>query len=318
MVGGVFLGTLVVVPYLYGVVSGKTEAAAMRLASDWSKVAEKAAGMALVVSFVVVLLIVKRSALGGVPRTAANSALAVAAVAVTTALMYVFCFPPLGNEYKFMALSGLALGILAGGGMRDVFRRHWPIAGLLHVLLLIPVSDLFVSHVRADWEVSDPFREEGIYLHHADPAEDALYTWISTQTDPAAVFVDSRLTIPVFGRRQLYVGLPDRLDRPRGKEVRDGWGMLPRVILRWVSGFSPADIAARQKTAAALCTGTPGAVSDDVLFQLTTDTGTVDVYVVARDRETNHRRSGDKRFQPVFQHHGTTVYRIARPPGRQP
>ena len=39
-----------------------------------------------------------------------------------------------------------------------------------------------------------------------------MYDWIVRETKPSAVFIDTQLTVPVFARRQLFVGLDIRRD----------------------------------------------------------------------------------------------------------
>ncbi len=305
-------GVVVVLPYLWAVSSGRSEAGQMHLALEPGRVLTRGCGLLLVASVMIALLLVKHRSLRVLSPERSNAVLVLLATAATTGLMYILCSAPLGTEYKFLMLSCLSLGILGGPCLRDLWQTRRVASVLLHACLLLPLSSLLISAATADWRLSDPYRQEGAYLRHADPEQDALYSWISRSTDRDAVFVDSQLTIPIFSPRQLYVGLDLRQRGYGPTQPRDGWGMSPRLLLIQSHGYPAEMIDTRMRVAAALCSGRVSRISSAVFSELARTTAGAEVYVVARNPIADGVLAKDRRFRKEFDGGSVSVYRVLK------
>jgi len=297
---------LLVAPYILGLVAAKTDAARLHV-SNPSYIMAKVEQLLFLLGPLAVVALVERKAILAAwrARPAAGGALLVAA-AVPIAL-YLGVTVPLTNEYKFLTLAVLSLGILAAPALGALLRRHAAVGFLVLTAFLTPLGSILVFKTWEEWRVSDPFVEDGRTIRNADPDAETIYAWIRNTSPLDAVFVDSYRTVPVFGQRALYVALDLRRREPL---THDGWGFPAEWILKLNYGYSPAEIDRRSALATDLCCGSGALPADGRLEAFRHDVGDRPVFVIARQPANRARLDGDQRFLRVVESRDAAVYRV--------
>lgn len=300
--------TIVMLPYLHQIISGKSKEAAITLALlNMEHFVLTSLTYFMVILAISLVLAWKHKTLLKILRAKTSSVLILISIIITTALMWIFLISPTGIEYKYLILSCFSLGILSSICFRDLYFNNRFICFVIITSFLLPMSSLILKRLD-QLPITDEYIEQGTYLLHKDKNENNLYSYISSQTSPNSIFIDSQLTIPVFGRRQLYVGLDTRksnFDRP----MHNGWGKAAKGLLR-EQGYPPKMIEARRKIANLIYSDANNKVSENVVKELTRIKNTDDVYVVARDAVTDNKLVKDDRFSKVFKSDETTVYKL--------
>ena len=341
-------GTLVVLPYLYQISSGKTEAT-LGLTPDFPFLLFKCVRYFLTILPISVVLFWKRKVLLHLLHAKQTATLILIVTTATTALMFIFfsILPAPNNDYKYLALSCLSLGIIASVSIEALYLKNKIICFFLMLSFMVPFNSpsrgntVRLTKLRVEkskesreikaavgeenkaypnsivskekvpntsWKYSDPYVERGRYLYHGEQNEDALYRWISSQTESKAIFLDTHLTIPVFGRRQLYVGLDIR-QKSLDKDVKNGWVKSVDAIWR-TQAYSPKIIDTRQRVAREIYSKTSTQISKEVLLELNRASENGDVYIVARDENTNNKLANNTAFKKVFEVDGAAVYQV--------
>jgi hypothetical protein len=296
-----------VAPYILGLTAPKADAARLHLSNPSYMIAKMNQLLFLLVPLAVVTLVERKAVLAAWrARPAAGRALLVAAIVPIS--LYLGVTAPLSNEYKFMTLAVLSLGILAAPALGALLRRRTAVGFLVLAAFLTPLGSILVFKTTwEEWRVSDPFVEDGRTIRHADPDAEAIYAWIREASPPDAVFVDSYRTVPVFGQRALYVALDLRRRQPL---VQDGWGFPADWILKLNYGHPPADVDRRSALARDLCCGSGALPADDRLDAFKIDVGARPVFVVARQQGNRARLESDRRFLRVVASRDAAVYRL--------
>jgi hypothetical protein len=159
--------------------------------------------------------------------------------AAATAVAYVSIHLNLDNEYKFLLLSTVTLGIPGGIAFAGMTERlpGWRAAIVFVLLGLFMFPSLRFVALKLVQErsggPSQAFFEEGRSLRSKDPEADQFYQWIKTNTDPRSAFIDTELAIPVLAQRALLIGTG-----LREPGQRKGFGPVD-MILRQQSGYPP-------------------------------------------------------------------------------
>jgi hypothetical protein len=303
---------LIVSPYIYQIGLGKGKAAEITLGTPL-EVLQKAITYLLTILPISVVVFWKRKEFLKILQNQRSSMLILIAMSITTGLIYIIVRAPVDIEYKYLILSCICLAIASSICFREVYLRNQIISFLLISSFLLPMSDFMLSYIRTQ-RVTDNFLEKGAYLHHSDPKQDALYSWISSQTKVNDIFIDSYLTIPVFARRQLYVGLDTRTQKEDSvsKGYLNGWTMTAELILKDVNGYPPEKIYARQKVASSIYSDSSTAIGKETLSALNQISRTNDVYIVARDAVANNKLLKDANFGKVFNSGEIAVYKLLK------
>ncbi len=153
--------------------------------------------------------------------------------------LYICVHLPSNNEYKFLQIAGVTLGILGGGAFYFQTVRHAKWACFLFVLFIVPSVTNFVRIITV-MQTCGPFStpvekreflENRTVLASSDPEKNELYGWILRHTPPEAVFVDSTLDLPVYCQRPLFVGLD-----PDEHTTRKGYSMTVKAIA-YLNGY---------------------------------------------------------------------------------
>jgi hypothetical protein len=168
-------------------------------------------------------------------------------VVTATAAAYLAIHLPLDNEYKFLLLSTVTLGILGGVAFAELAKRlrgyKTIVVFVLLALFLFP-SFRFVKLKLVQERAGQPskaFVEKGRSLRSTDPEADQFYQWIKANTGRKSAFVDQELDIPVLAERPLFLGLGKR---EPGQQK--GFGPVD-MILRLQSGY-PASLLDMRRT----------------------------------------------------------------------
>ncbi len=139
--------------------------------------------------------------------------LIILAVIVTNLFLYILICLSWENEYKFFMFSTLGLGIIGGVAFSAMSKRcnNFAMFILLFLFLSSTYFDMRMKIARLK-DVVNTCVEKGKNVYHRDKEEDKLYQWITNNTSLDSIFVDSELTIPVFAKRQLFIGMGEERD----------------------------------------------------------------------------------------------------------
>ncbi|MFZ1947611.1 MAG: hypothetical protein WAW06_08695, partial [bacterium] len=172
----------------------------------------------------------------------------IGAVAASTGAAYIALHLNMDNEYKFLLLSSVALGIPGGIAFAAMAER---LAGRRRIVVFILVGFFlfptfrFVSlklvQERAGRH-SQAFVEKGRSLRSTDSEADQLYRWIAANTDKRSAVVDTELEAPVLAERPLFIAASGR-----DPGQRKGFGPVD-MILRLQSGY-PDDLLRLRRAA---------------------------------------------------------------------
>ena len=216
---------------------------------------------------------------------------------------------PLWSQHNFLLLAVLASGIVGGTALRALRLRAWPAALAVLSILLIPFS-LDCIHKARDWnDAPRDYLESGIVFEHLDPNQRSLHSWMRTNTDRRAVFVDTDLALPVFGQRALFVALP-RQEEMKGLTTTgvDGYTLDPRVFLKIVDGYPETAVDRRMSIAKRLLAGEAPTRAD--LAEVAASGP--HAYLVLRLDSLDAARSQPLPFRVVFQNPAATVLELPR------
>ena len=158
-------------------------------------------------------------------------------VVVSTAGAYLAIHLNMDNEYKFLLLSTVTLGILGGvafGQLAQRFRGLRAIAVFILLALFLFPTFRFVKLKLVQERAGRPsqaFVEEGRSIRSTDGEADQFYQWIKVNTDRRSAFIDRELEIPTLAERALFIGIGSR-----EPGQRKGFGPVD-MILRLQSGY---------------------------------------------------------------------------------
>ncbi|MFH1312127.1 MAG: hypothetical protein ABIJ00_02770 [Candidatus Eisenbacteria bacterium] len=292
------IGLAVLRPYLTSVGAGTLSSLAIL---NWTYVGKNSIKYLLVA---VPMLVIVLANLGTIRDRFQRPALfVVAAATLATMGSYVLTHLPFDNEYKFLLLSTVTLGILGGavlGSLRGSYGKC--MAFVLIGLLLIPSFRIVRLRVSRGHDVASTYVERGVNIHTTNEEENELYTWIRENTATNSVFIDRELEIPVLARRQLLVGVGGSR-RPGQK----GFGGI-NIILQFQSGYDTEMLNTRRRIVDRIYSESDRLTETewDELRSLTSD-----IYVVARTPEQSGIQS-QAGFKRVFasSDDSVTVYKL--------
>ncbi|HET7585057.1 MAG TPA: hypothetical protein VFK13_09120 [Gemmatimonadaceae bacterium] len=304
------VGAALTAPYIYVLTAGKSPGAAVHLVPPMWLLRQHVENLVLFLAVPALLALGARRALVAAWRRQPHLATVLALGAAITMFMYTMMEIPSRSEYKMLGMSVIVLSVPVTMALYDLYQRHRAIAVGVLVLVLVPVADTFGRAWVHD-PVSDPVVSDGRWLRHTDPAQDSLYTWISGSTPVDALFVDSYLTIPVLGRRQLLVGLDVRRESGGLAHVmHDGWLITAHQFLQSTTGVPAGKFTALRSAALALESATPdSAVSERTFAVVERYRMGRPVYVVARTDAVRARLDSVPVLRPAYRGSAATVYR---------
>ena len=304
----VLIGILATLPYLLSIGAGRDPAAALRIESDWESVLGDVGRYAITALAIVALTIWQRDRFTRFVREQGVGVLLIAAAAATTAALYVVAYYPQHAEYKLLTLSSICLGILVSPVLASIHDRHRAASFVIVAALFLPLgADVLLKVHPKWWNITDPYVERGTAIEDADPAERAVGRWIRAHTSPEDAFLDSRMTIPVFAERPLFLGTDLRRAKIRGWRP-NGWLADPRRILHELEGLPRSLIDSRGDLVKSLLVD--GHTPSDAALASAQTRLEGDLYVIAREPPVSERLAGDPRFEIVFTNSAASVYRL--------
>ena len=239
------ISCLVLVPYLRSISGGV--AGAVDLFSPRYMMENTIRYLAVTVPLLVVIYLARKAL-----RTWLDRAPAVIlwSVIAANAAGYIFVHHPPDNEYKFLMLSVLCLGIVGGAAFAFALRRlnRVVVIGVLIVFALPGVMYVDRKSVGSGDLGFEP-SAGGVDLDATDPEARELYAYIRENTPASGVFIDTELELPVLARRKLYV--PWRNES--GRRVK-GYGQI-ELILGLQSGYGTSLLSARREAAERIYSG---------------------------------------------------------------
>ncbi|WP_156820266.1 hypothetical protein [Synechococcus sp. PCC 7336] len=306
------ISILIVLPYIYQIGSSK-QTSALFLEPDIKFFAIKCIRYALTLLPIAIVAALNRKALWDVIKTDSEPLSIVAIAAVTSGIMYLFSsLGSTGAEYKYFIVSCFTFGSIAGIPLAQLYRNHRILATIAIALFLVPISQDWIGKLDArNWQVREPYMLQGSVLQHGDPMQEELFAWIRERTERDALFIDSELTIPTFGQRQLYVALNSGWQPYQIDKMRDGWSSPPSLLI-FQEGHPKAVVNRRKQIAEALLAG-ENLVENyrEVLNSLDrTHQSNRTVYLVSRQESTLRNTNQYSIYEEVFSNPRATIYRL--------
>ena len=210
----------------------------------------------------------------------------------TTSCIYILIHLPWDNEYKFLMLSVLNLGIIGGiaFGTMSRWRNNFAVFILLFLFLNPSYYDTQAKIARLK-NIPNICIEKGRYVYHIDKEENELHRWIRKNTSPDSIFVDSELTIPVFAHRDLFIGIGSE----ENGEKNLGYSVPIKDILL-ACGYDYNLIEKRRRIVKGIYDTTQKSLDKETedFFSLNKD-----IYIVVRKRAIESKFNQD-RFDRVF------------------
>ncbi len=191
---------------------------------------------------------------------------------------------PENNEYKFLVLATVPVGVIGGVALPAFREKLGKWATFILLLLFLTPSYLWVK-MRAGryrW-IEDRYGEKEGQIYSRDGEEDEIRRWIGENTDRDGIIIDSTSTMPVLTGRRLFY--PSRLGS-------SGPGFAVSGIL-FATGHSPELLRKREAIVQRIYNPEKELTGDDRSY-LRSLNGPV--YLIVRSGEA---RGGDG-FQPVF------------------
>jgi hypothetical protein len=301
------LGTLLfcgiaVIPYYLALAAGRAESV-LKIASLPDLVRPVSVLFVTLLPMILLLIWARKAVLDRLRDRSEATKLLGMSVAINL-LLFLFVSAPLWTQYKFYLLAVYGLGIVGGLAFHVLHGRSRAAAWLAFSLFLLSFG-LDCAHKAKSWQrVPEPFRESGMMLEHADPAENELYQWIRSKTRANAVFVDSKLVVPIFGQRALFVGLGGELNLK--DYTIDGYALDPKTLLLIVDGYAPALVAERQRIATKLLAGESVSAEERAAVRATGD----QAFLIARTSLLNDSLSSAGSFRIAFRNAAATVWEL--------
>ena len=208
-----------------------------------------------------------------------------------------------GAEYKLRTLAVLCLGVLAAPALTRLWGSRKLLCGGVVAVLLFPLAREVCLKATMSAPVPDPYTEAGFVLRHADLDQDEMYRWIAEETSTDSIFVDPKATIPVFGRRAMFVA-------GEIEPGMNGWRRTPEHFLQLVNGHPAERIAERYAIVKAIYGEDGGLSPDEIRLALGRVEGDRPVFVVARDAATGATLGGRSYLRRVAAGDGWSIFEV--------
>lgn len=160
---------------------------------------------------------------------------------------YIFIHMPWTNEYKFLTLSMVTLGIPAGLSL-TVVKQRWngTIVFILLLFFIYPAFNNIDAKLKHLSYLPILYSEKGRYIHPNNLEENELYEWIREKTSSDDVFVDTELMLPVFAQRKLFIAIDKHVSgHPAGYP---GYSFVLTTFFRLICAYEMDLIINRTRT----------------------------------------------------------------------
>jgi len=168
---------------------------------------------------------------------------ALGAIWIASAAVYLMARQPLGTEYKYLMMSALCFGIVGGVAIAAIRKRVglWAYVVVIAIAMFNPVYEITK---KLNWRANDRvvYVENGKDVHSSSGEEEELYRWIRESTPLESAFIDTQKRIPVFGQRSMYAAFD-----------KGGLDIVDVYEFFWVP--DRAELGRRQKLATKIAAG---------------------------------------------------------------
>lgn len=163
-----------------------------------------------------------------------QSAISLVSLLAGTILSFICVRFPSSNDYKFAIQSVAVLGIFGGiflSFMCVKRKRIWVVIAML--ILIRPIFSYVDSLTTRPWP-SVPVETDTRFVATGEKAE--LYEWILNNTSRDDQFIDTKLNVPCFGQRQLFVAIDEYHDNQI--VIMPGYSLPIYLLFTDTSGYS--------------------------------------------------------------------------------
>ncbi len=244
-------GSVVLLLYLLPITHGKFPAGKLVPNLSWPHWKRKIGVLLLTCAPIWLLLCLYRRRLWDILKEHRPATVGLVLSVAVSYLLFLAVNTPFASEYKFLSQGMYLTGIL-GGWCFSFLRRRRPLLSFALVALFLVPMGMDVAMKSTNWLNAGVYprgySERGLDILSKNPVEEAFYTWVQKKTDTDAVFLDASLDMTIYGRRELYVGVPTIAPFA-------GFGMTSQEMLGEDNGYNPALIQQRMKTLDAVLDG---------------------------------------------------------------
>lgn len=298
----VLLGSLALLsPHLVSIHSGWSRIAQL---FNWTALLKKTAAFALVSAPVLILIGINPGFIKN--RLARGPLITVIAVAGANLGCYLLVHAPRDNEYIFLILLSVTLGIIGGAAWYAFQEKFGRWATFFLLLLFLTPFYLWIQRKSGLYRgISLRYAEEGGYLHSNDREEEELCRWIKGNLPADAMIIDSDPGTALLTGRQLFY--PVRMGRS-GKPFRSlGPGFpVPDILMN--TGHNPNLLRKRRVITEKIFRDGRRLSDDDWKYLHTIN---IPLFLVVRSEKTE-TKFADNSARPIFStsHDRFRVYQI--------
>jgi hypothetical protein len=308
--GVVLLASLLALPYLLQIQTGRSTATSLGLTVSGFQGVRKVVTVAATLLMIATVSWTQRGELRRLALAVPERVLVLCVSTVVNLALYVTTHLPTHTEYKFLLVASISAGLLAGPALAALQRRRPALGFAVLWLVLLPAATHGVELYRTPFGRPGLLVVDGPLLRETHPIRNALNDWIREETPADAVFVDSELAIPVFAHRSLFA----LLDRPLlplpGGDTLHGWSLPPSLFVHGSFGHPEEVIRRRYEITLRLLSPRARAADTEDLADLRRQSGTDHVYLVVRDPRHQKTPPPGSPFEPVFEAGEIRVYRL--------
>ncbi len=299
--------SLLLLPWLLAIGAGKSGAGSFR-PIDLEAIPEKLAILLLLLVIPASIAWLNRQAIGEFYTNRRPLLMFLFLAVAALLLSYLLVSMPASTGYKILMFSEMCMGLLLAAPLRALFYKHYLLALPVLVCFALPISAKIAPRLFFGWPVSVQAAENAIFVEPEDIDEHELYAWITENTSLQAVFVDTRLEVPVFARRALFVGLDPATQMEDGQP--DGWYLPASTFIREIVGIGSDAADRRLGLARQLLDTTELPLDGSVVRQLRDESGGRPLYIIARDERVRTRLAATEHFDVMMENAAAMLLRL--------
>lgn len=308
-ISALFVGSMLALPYLHEISSGKVPSAEIGLFLYLPNVLKRLSDVLLIAFIPLLVLGLKRASLRTLIGDRGSEVITLCCAGLGLLILYTVVVVPMQCEYKYLMQLMAVIAILSAPFFESLYRQKPLLVEIFIPLILLPTA-FAVSDAIVPTQFDDPVYEKAGVIHHQDMIMDRLYTWISTRTPSDTVVIDSFLTVPALGQRSLYVATDLRAQKQHQLSGWNGWGMTARQMSEEVLGHQNDIQNRRLQNATALLSPNPASVIDAAAMNIKREFANRAVIVIARDSVMKKLFDESPRFENSFDGGSVWVYTL--------
>jgi len=233
----------------------------------------------------------------------------VGAVSLANFLCYIGLHLPSANEYKFLLLASVPLGLIGGiafWGLRMKAGRL--VATLLILPFLVPVYVDLLRKINRLKDTPHYIIEHTRFDEYYEPENNDIFQWLRTKTSPDSIVIDSKYLTALTSQRHLLLA----------SQMRQAGGELPvnvpgfvtmNFYLRNILGYDPVKLNQRTAILQRIYRENDELQDQDLEFLHSFNR---DVYVVASSDPIKLKLQQYQAFQQAYSspHQTITVFKL--------